>query len=53
VTLGQASLIVQGKDRPGIVAAVSSVLSRHDANVVSLDRYSDDPYGGAFFQRTV
>ena len=51
--MNEASLIVTGKDRPGIVAAVSSVLSRHDANVVSLDQYSDDPYGGAFFQRTV
>ncbi|MGI9005058.1 MAG: formyltetrahydrofolate deformylase [Streptosporangiaceae bacterium] len=50
---GLASLIVQGKDRPGIVAAVASVLSRHDANIVSLDQYSDNPHGGAFFQRTV
>ncbi len=49
----QASLIVQGKDRPGIVAAVASVLSRHGANIVSLDQYSDNPHGGAFFQRTV
>jgi formyltetrahydrofolate deformylase len=50
---GQASLIVHGKDRTGIVAAVGSVLSRHDANIVSLDQYSDNPLGGAFFQRTV
>ncbi len=49
----RASLIVQGKDRPGIVAAVASVLSRHGANIVSLDQYSDNPHGGAFFQRTV
>jgi formyltetrahydrofolate deformylase len=48
-----ASLIVQGKDRTGIVAAVGSVLSRHGANIVSLDQYSDNPQGGAFFQRTV
>jgi formyltetrahydrofolate deformylase len=32
-----ASLIVQGKDRTGIVAAVGSVLSSHGANIVSLD----------------
>jgi formyltetrahydrofolate deformylase len=48
-----ASLIVKGKDRTGIVAAVGSVLSGHGANIVSLDQYSDNPQGGAFFQRTV
>jgi formyltetrahydrofolate deformylase len=53
VTLVFAVLIVQGKDRTGIVATVSSVLSGHGANIVSLDQYSDDPLGGAFFQRTV
>ena len=50
---GLASLIVQGRDRTGIVATVSAVLSAHRANIVSLDQYSDDPSGGAFFQRTV
>jgi len=50
---GLASLIVQGRDRTGIVATVSAVLSAHQANIVSLDQYSDDPSGGAFFQRTV
>jgi len=49
----QASLVVQGSDRTGIVAAVGSVLSGYDANIVSLDQYSDNPQGGAFFQRTV
>jgi formyltetrahydrofolate deformylase len=48
-----ASLIVHGKDRTGIVAAVGAVLSGHGANIVSLDQYSDNPHGGAFFQRTV
>jgi formyltetrahydrofolate deformylase len=48
-----ASLIVQGKDRAGIVAAVASVLAGAGANIVSLDQYSDDPRGGDFFQRTV
>jgi formyltetrahydrofolate deformylase len=48
-----ASLIVQGKDRTGIVAAVASVLTGYGANIVSLDQYSDDPEGGDFFQRTV
>ena len=49
----QASLIVQGQDRPGIVAAVTAVLAGHGANIVSLDQYSSDPGGGMFFQRTV
>jgi len=48
-----ASLIVHGQDRDGIVAAVAAVLSGHGANIVALDQYSDDPVGGAFFQRTV
>ncbi|MFG1928796.1 formyltetrahydrofolate deformylase [Cryptosporangium sp. NPDC048952] len=49
----RASLLVHGTDRTGIVAAVASVLTAHDANIVSLDQYSDDPQGGEFFQRTV
>lgn len=48
-----ASLVVHGKDRTGIVAAVAAVLSEHRANIVSLDQYSDDPRGGSFFQRLV
>ncbi|MEU6645579.1 formyltetrahydrofolate deformylase [Saccharomonospora sp. NPDC046836] len=46
-------LIVQGADRPGIVASVSGVLTRYGANIVSLDQSSSDPSGGRFFQRTV
>ncbi|MFF3205480.1 formyltetrahydrofolate deformylase [Streptomyces sp. NPDC002962] len=49
----QASLVVQGADATGIVAAVASALGGHGANIVSLDQYSDNPQGGAFFQRTV
>ncbi|MCX5374213.1 formyltetrahydrofolate deformylase [Streptomyces sp. NBC_00015] len=49
----QASLVVQGADATGIVAAVTSTLGGHGANIVSLDQYSDNPQGGAFFQRTV
>jgi len=52
-TTNQAVLIVHGKDRTGIVAAISTVLGKHDANIVSLDQHSDNPHGGAFFQRTV
>ncbi len=46
-------LIVQGPDRPGIVASVSTVLSEYGANILSLDQSSSDPSGGRFFQRTV
>ena len=48
-----ACLIVHGSDQPGIVAAVSALITRNDANIVSLDQYSDDPTGGAYFQRVV
>ncbi|WP_345214756.1 formyltetrahydrofolate deformylase [Georgenia halophila] len=44
--------MVHGEDRPGIVAAVSGLLSNHGANIVSLDQYSTDHSGGRFFQRT-
>lgn len=46
-------LIVQGADRPGIVATVSGALTECGANIVSLDQHSSDPFGGRFFQRTV
>lgn len=49
----QACLVVQGPDQPGIVAAVASLITRNKGNIVSLDQYSDDPTGGAFFQRVV
>jgi len=49
----QGVLTVHGKDRPGIVAAVSAVLARVGANIVALDQYSDNPEGGQFYQRTV
>ncbi len=48
-----ACLIVHGPDRPGIVSAVTALITRNDGNIVALDQYSDDPTGGAFFQRVV
>ena len=48
-----ACLIVHGSDRPGIVAAVSALITRQCANIVSLDQYSDDAAGGAYFCRLV
>lgn len=51
--LDEGRLIVRGEDRPGVVAAVSTVLVEAGANIVALDQYSTDPAGGRFFQRTV
>lgn len=48
-----ASLIVHGPDKPGIVTAVAGVLGTKGANIVSLSQHSDDPEGGAYFQRCV
>ncbi|WP_426322429.1 formyltetrahydrofolate deformylase [Microbacterium sp. E-13] len=48
-----ACLIVHGPDRPGIVSAVTALLTRNEGNIVSLDQYSDNPEGGEFFQRVV
>lgn len=48
-----ACLIVHGPDQPGVVSAVSALVTRNEGNIVSLDQYSDDPQGGAFFQRVV
>jgi formyltetrahydrofolate deformylase len=48
-----ACLIVHGPDQQGLVAAVSSLIARNGGNIVTLDQYSDDPEGGAFFQRVV
>ncbi|MCX6503000.1 MAG: formyltetrahydrofolate deformylase [Microbacterium sp.] len=53
LTADEGVLLVQGPDGPGIVAAISRVLTAHGANIISLDQYSDDPDGGHFFQRTV
>ncbi|NYH77558.1 formyltetrahydrofolate hydrolase [Actinopolyspora biskrensis] len=48
-----ASLVVRGRDSPGTVAATAGVLREHHASIVPLDQCSDNPQGGAFFQRTV
>ena len=49
----QACLIVHGPDQPGIVAAVAALVTRNKGNIITLDQYTDDPSGGAFFQRVV
>jgi len=52
-TPGRASLILRGKDQPGIVAAATAVLSGHGANIAALDQYSGTAEGDGFFGRTV
>lgn len=42
---GTARLLVQCPDRPGIVAAVSGFLYRHNANIISADQYSSNGTG--------
>jgi formyltetrahydrofolate deformylase len=49
----RACLVVHGPDQPGIVAAVTSLLAGHGANIVELDQHSDNAVGGEFVQRTV
>ncbi|KSU70000.1 formyltetrahydrofolate deformylase [Pseudarthrobacter enclensis] len=49
----QACLIVHGPDKPGIVAAMTALVTRNKGNIVTLDQYSDNPEGGEFFQRLV
>ncbi|TDN91228.1 formyltetrahydrofolate deformylase [Microbacterium sp. BK668] len=51
--LDHACLIVHGPDQPGLVAAVTALVTRNKGNIVSLDQYSSDPEGGDFFQRVV
>jgi len=46
-------LVVTGPDQAGIVAGISGLITRLGGNIVSLDQFSDNPHGGAFFQRVV
>ncbi|MEZ3161564.1 formyltetrahydrofolate deformylase [Microbacterium sp. BWT-B31] len=48
-----ACLIVHGPDQKGLVAAITALVTRNGGNIVTLDQYSDNPEGGAFFQRVV
>ncbi len=43
--------MIQCADRPGIVAAVSDFLFRHQANIIHADQHSTDASGGRFFMR--
>jgi formyltetrahydrofolate deformylase len=44
-------LLIRCPDRPGIVAAVSSFLFRHGANIVDLDQHSTEEAPGTYFMR--
>ncbi len=46
-----ARLLITCPDKPGIVAAVTTFLANHGANITALDQYSTDPEGGTFFMR--
>lgn len=44
-------LLVKCPDGPGIVAAISNFLYKHDSNITESSQYSSDPEGGEFFIR--
>src|SRR5512136_807112 len=46
-----AVLLIRCPDRPGIVAAVSTFLFQHGANVVDLDQHSTEETPGTYFMR--
>jgi formyltetrahydrofolate deformylase len=51
VTEERAILLVQCPDRPGIVAAISSFLFRHGANITDFDQHTSDDDAGIYFTR--
>jgi formyltetrahydrofolate deformylase len=48
-----ARLLVSCEDQPGIVAAITTFLRDHGANIVQSAQYSTDPEGGRFYMRVV
>jgi formyltetrahydrofolate deformylase len=51
VTEPRAILLVQCPDRPGIIAAISSFLFRHGANIIDFDQHTSDDGAGVYFTR--
>ena len=47
----RAILLVQCPDRPGLVAAISSFLFRHGANIIDFDQHTSEDEGGVYFTR--
>ncbi len=46
-----AVLLIKCPDRPGIVAAISTFLFQHGANITDLDQHSTDDEPGVYFMR--
>jgi formyltetrahydrofolate deformylase len=46
-----AVLLIKCSDRPGIVAAISSFLFAHGANITDLDQHSSEEVPGVYFMR--
>ena len=51
MTEHRAILLVRCPDRPGIVAAISSFLYRHGANILDFDQHTSEDEGGVYFTR--
>jgi formyltetrahydrofolate deformylase len=51
VTEHLAVLLIKCPDRPGIVAAISSFLFAHGANITDLDQHSSEEPAGVYFMR--
>ena len=51
VTAPRAILLVRCPDRPGIVAAISSFLFRHGANITDFDQHTSEDESGVYFTR--
>ncbi len=47
----RAILVIQCPDRPGIVAAISTFLFEHGANITDLDQHSSEDEAGVYFMR--
>jgi formyltetrahydrofolate deformylase len=47
----RATLLVQCADRPGLIAAISSFLFRHGANITDFDQHTSGEDGGVYFTR--
>lgn len=45
-------LLIRCRDRPGVVSAVSTFLTKAGCNIVALDQFSAPEDGGVFVQRT-
>ena len=51
MTEPRAILLVQCPDRPGLIAAISSFLFRHGANILDFDQHTSEDEGGVYFTR--